>query len=772
MATMASFVKILEALGAYDIAEASSHKHWTFYTAKYRTPAGEHEAGYLSLNYECPLSEGSLANKAAWRRLTKANWYTAVVTAKSPLAANLDRTSEVFGSKTATTSRRLLAEYVLQGIMPSTQIDDYEYFIEPDIFDSSGKDHHALQYLVRRLTGDDIGAEREAIATILVAPAGLGKTTLSRSLVKRFLDRKELIIPVLVESAQWQNLINLTLPNVLNAALLQIAPSAGRLTNPELFQLLVREQLLVPIFDGFDELCLHPNSNYTPSGLISDLLDLVGDAGAHILITTRETFWEKYQHVVPSERISISRLKGFSNIQRKNFFRKRLKDDSNRDVANRIASTVSSGLYGKAIGEEGERAKGIPLLLELIALYCDQNDQATFAPGDKDPMGHLLLAFCERENVRQKLNIESSVQMEIFEELFKDFPGDIKRDDLRLYVEDKVPTIQADALARFESHAFLAPGEHLRPRFEALRVYFIARWLANRLLDAEGKPMNGALPEVLEQNAYGGTDVFDFLIDRFVDLEPSKVRAAIRHACEMISVRAVWQGAFSALFHLVDKIANSKLNNKKERTKFVLDHLCMDAGKHELKNAAIYGQISGLDFSGLRVEGCSFKDLEFRNCAFDEETAFINCEFTGELHFESCQGAGKSQRHKIVCSDAAEAAWSKAAGRVAAVVITESLARSAFREILRKFVGQFGINSIKDADKNSGAIGRNIARDAAWAALIKHGIIGRHEISGVSEGGLHIIDEPEVRHEVRSFIDNAALGPKLAGALQTLVSGR
>src|SRR5262249_36834763 len=76
-------------------------------------------------------------------------------------------------------------------------------------------------------------------------------------------------IPILVESAQWQNLINLTLPNILNAALLQLVPDAGSLTNSKTFQLLIREQLLVPIFDGFDELCLHPNSDYSPASVLT-----------------------------------------------------------------------------------------------------------------------------------------------------------------------------------------------------------------------------------------------------------------------------------------------------------------------------------------------------------------------------------------------------------------------------------------------------------------------------------------------------------------------
>jgi hypothetical protein len=124
-------------------------------------------------------------------------------------------------------------------------------------------------------------------------------------------------------------------------------------------------------------------------------------------------------------------------------------------------------------------------LLELIALYVDGNPNATFAPTTSDPIGPLLEAVCERENERQKLGISVAKQMMIFEELFRDFQDDISRTDLSLYVELYAPEATGGALERFESHAFFSPGNDVRARFETLKVYFVARWLANRLESAD-----------------------------------------------------------------------------------------------------------------------------------------------------------------------------------------------------------------------------------------------------------------------------------------------
>lgn len=769
MQAPAKFHGVLESLGGFDYQLIAEDKNWDLVSVKYRTPAGNLPAIYLCLASDCPLTEASKSNLTTWGR---AGAYTVFVTTKSRLANDLERTAKIFGGKTATTPRSLLFENVMSSLAPRAEkVEEFKYFIPPEIELPKGEKlpkgeiRPALSYLADALGSIQSISSARACAEILVAPAGLGKTTLCRAIARKLLDSETHTIPILVESAQWQNLINLTLPNVLNAALLALIPEAGRLTNAKLFQLLVREQLLVPIFDGFDELCLHPNSNYSPAGLLTELIELVGDAGARMLITVRETFWDKYGTGVPADRIERVNLQGFSNDQRQRFFIKRLSNPAERNIANRVAKEIGTRLYEGDVQQDPlqkDRASGIPLMLELVALYVEGNPEATFAPASHDPLGPLLSSVCDRENLRQKLQITAEQQMSIFEELFRDHPGDIQRDDLKLYIEDTVPDVTADTVVRFESHAFFSPGQDVRPRFEILRVYFIARWLANRLEAAVAADIDKQTMQVLERSATGSSDVFDHLVSRFMAMEPRKARAAISHAFKMIRARQSWEGACSALFHLAQRLAHQKQSIKCDRTSSILEYLGIASSPPcEFSGVAIFGQVTGLDLTGIVFKSCVFKDLEFQNCTFSETTEFQKARFEGELKFENCERPGTAVLADCIFSAVADVAWAVQQGRAVKRVVSDETAIEAMREVLRRFVAPFGFTSIKETDRNSGSILKNLCRDTAWDELISAGIIHRHRISGVTGGGLNIDEAQALRHEVRNFLDNAVVGPTL-----------
>ncbi len=766
------FGDIVKALGATDTSPLEKSEHWEFYKVRYQTPAGFVVANYLSLAYGCPLQEASQKNLNKWRDLTgPTSTYTAIVTANSPLGTDLEKTTKQFRARATITSRDLLYQNVLSVFVPRLgSVSPGQYFVEPDIRLPDGETRPALSYIIGDLLASRDALSDQVCADVLVAPAGLGKTTLARAVANGISVSRQRAIPVLVESAQWQNLINLTLPNVLNAAILQQIPEAVGLTNQKLFQLLVREQLLIPIFDGFDELCLHPNSHYNPTTLITELLELVGDTGARIFITTRETFWETYGIGNAEGKIKRIDLQGFSNDQRKRFFTKRLKSPEERDIANRVAREIGERVYeGDVIRKEmqADRASGVPLLLELVALYVDGNPSATFAPSSRDSLGPLLESMCERENVRQQLNISAAQQMQIFEELFRDSPDDILRSDLAFYVQYTVPDVTKDVLLRFESHAFFSPGKDVRARFESLRVYFIARWLANRLEEAVEKPAyESSIAELLEKSASGDTDVFDFLVDRFFSMERKTARAAITHAIQMARPRPRSDRAVSALFHLAQRLAHRAENSKTGRTALLFDYLGMPS---PVKQLSVFGQISSLDLNGINFVSCFFKDVEFHNCTFNDLTLFSDCRFEGGLAFANCKLPGSVSLLNCTLSEDAEQEWDRQAGRASRSVITEKSAKSALREILRRFIGPFGFSTIKDANKNSGIIKRNPCGETAWGELIRAKILERHHISGVPEGGLHVSEDLEIRHEVRSFLDNAALGPRLQRVLEAIL---
>ncbi len=102
--------------------------------------------------------------------------------------------------------------------------------------------------------------------------------------------------------------------------------------------------------------------------------------------------------------------------------------------------------------------------------------------------------------------------------------------------------------------------------------------------------------------------------------------------------------------------------------------------------------------------------------------------------------------------------------------VNEETAKDAIREILRKFVTQFGYASLKESHRHTGPIVQNPCRAKAWEAFIREGIHERHRISGVTGGGLNVEEDHEIRHEIRNFLDNAAMGPRLKHVLSQIVS--
>ena len=766
--------EILEALGGKNIEVSDQSDQWAMLKVNFQTPAGFVKARYLYLAYDCPQLVASEANKQKWR---SGGEYTVIATTRSALSDDLAKTKIIFGGIAATNPRKLLVENVMQNLVSSNmESDNKNYFIHPIIKLENGKEVQAVSHIVETLKISKKHSEIKNWAEVLIADAGLGKTTVCRIVADELFKDDSNIIPILVESAQWQGLVNVSLPNILYNALLQLMPDALHLTNPKLFRLLATEQILIPIFDGFDELSVLPETNHSAENLLKQLSKLIGNSGAKVLMSARKTFWENNIDGVDGidkNKLNKLELLGFTNTQRQQFFKKRLKRSQDIDLANRISKEIGSRLYEDAVEGEREnknRASGIPLMLELIAVYVDHNDLAKFLPNSKDPIGPLLKSICDRENLRQKLKIPSTTQMKIFEELYVEFPKEFSKDELKFIVELHVPDVSSSKIERFSQHAFFATNNDMfDSKFETLRIYFVARWLARQLEDSLNKKMSNQTSKILKQNALGKGELFDELVIRIMEPGKKKYTATIKHAYEMITASEEWEGPCSALFHLSQEIALKNKITRFERSNVLLGLM---GTKNEERSAfnkvAVEGTISSLDLRETSFENCVFKNVEFYNCKFNKTTEFINSRFQGTLNFSNCSKVDNFVVSDCIFSTTAKGAVDKYCNN-AAHKVSRDAAIEALLNVLRKFKSQFGLSGIQSVNAKSGVVGKSPYRDVIYEALQSEGILKTHDITGVKNGGVHISEDESIRHEIKNFQDNALLGPTLKRVLSKII---
>ncbi len=126
------------------------------------------------------------------------------------------------------------------------------------------------------------------------APAGVGKTSLARKLVRKIvegIDRYRLI-PVFVEAEHWARLRVETLDDLwsmINNSLHHFHEEL-QVSRP-LFEHLLRAGHIAFIFDGFDELCGHSRAILSPRDVLQELEELGRESAAKIVLTTRTAYW-------------------------------------------------------------------------------------------------------------------------------------------------------------------------------------------------------------------------------------------------------------------------------------------------------------------------------------------------------------------------------------------------------------------------------------------------------------------------------------------------
>ena len=779
---MKHFQEILLTLGASATQLIKEHEDWDLWRADYKTPVSTVSGHYLYLKHKCPLKAANPASLSDWRALTGEVGYEVIVTPLSPLAGNLDQTNSAFRGKQSRTSKQLLLDSFLKEFSWKPLAEEEEYFIDPSVEQESGKTtHDATKFLISWF-GGRINTEKNSPIAILTANGGVGKTTVSRILASRIRRFDPSAIPILVESEQWRHLLqsNITLETLWDLAISSCFENAGRLlTNETALRVLVREGLFVVVFDGFDELCLNQSSSFRPKDVIGELIQLLTpedeDGHARILLTARETYWSSVKDEIDLSRIELFKLNGFDNDQRKRYFANRLENPAERDTAFRISSQISGGIYEgfKSDGPNEERFSGIPFILDLIARYVHENSDAEVNPYVSDPFEDLLTGICRRESRRQSLDLEPQLQFMLFEELFREYET-FSIDELKVYLGVICGVSDSGVISRFTNHVFLnrVDAGRFAPRYDVLKVYFVARFLASGLADLSRKTERSKIAKLLASNSTGKTQIMDWLTDQVRRMEDRSKIAAIAHARDIIFDKEnseVQRQSSMALFHLVNNLLDK--SDKRDRVARLAEFYAAEVlpSGWRFSQIALAGGVRGFDFSGCEFIRSSTADAEFRNCIFDADTSFKNCSFDGTLSFTNSRGEEDIQIVECSTSKEAEYVLDTIRRTGSRSELKRAFAEDALVRALKKFRRNFGFGSIQYRHRKTGFKPGNPYNETIWEELQRAGVIERHAISNVEEGGLNFADNKELRKEVGAFLDNGVLGPILKGLVARLI---
>ncbi|MFZ2124558.1 MAG: NACHT domain-containing protein [Rhodoferax sp.] len=785
---MSYFGEIIKTIGASTLTEKIKSDNWEFSEALFETPVGQVKGSYLYLNSRCNWSEATSTNLSNWAASCDSKGYQVVTAPSSALSSDLDRVARVFRATKAQTTRGLLLDsFGRQLSLGINGQSPNEYFIDPDLELPDGKSvANASSHLAQWLTDRPTKNSTEHPIAVLVADGGVGKTTLARVLCERLSSRGDNAYPVLVESAMWRDVVqsNLQLKVIIERSITNRYENASRLASSEdTFRALFRAGVFVLIFDGFDELCVHPGSTITPKQILEELTELskIEEDGfqSRIIITTRESYWQSISTEIDTTQLEIFKLRGFDNEKKKSYFQKRLKTSAGRDLAFRLAKQVGGAIYKNSSPEldTADRPSGVPFILDLIARYIEDNAEVQVVnPYEADPLANLLEGICRRENVRQRLGIDPYKQLELFEELFREYEDKITQSDLEIYAEIFCNVRDKETVNRLTNHVFFvnAGPSLLAARYEVLRVYFVARFLSNGLTNSNGNESRKKIANLLAAQSAGHTQVIEALVTQLQRHPRERLIDAIKQAYEIVAEQKTSSERVSsgiALSHIVMALIESQ-KTRADRTQELaaLFGINLTGNGFLFRGMSFSGTIGNLDLSNVTFQNCYFLNVSFNKCKFSQRSIFMNCEFNGSLAFTGCESAGDLQiADGSVLSKEAEYEFSLVHSGTARREVRISLAEDAAVRALRRFKSEFGFVVSQARRMTNGFRPGNPYNEKIWDALLSAGIVERHRIAGVTEGGLNIRVDKEVRREVSDFLDNGVLGGTLRGVISSVV---
>lgn len=706
-----------------------------------------------------------------------------------------------------------LNEY-LQGF-----VDFPGHFIEPE----AAEDGESIRLLsrIRKFFAERDDPKRIIAVT---AHAAVGKTTLARKIagemVRRSKDRvvRRGVIPVLLESGMWSEAIELSrISEEVSDAVLQILSRSGGfrgaewLLNPDVFSRLIRQGYIALIFDGFDELCAHPEIDFTARDGWDWLAQMAKDGESRMMITSRTAFWDQEvkDHAGGDDSIwSGITIYPFGEEQARTYFEKYFQPASHLQRSQVVGKvTTAFKAFKRIVDQEADGTANapsnsfirLPLCVNLIADAVN-----TLPPGESlllsqrsggDLVEPILLELLAREQQRQNLAVGPLAQLDIFRYAAFAAADGISRDDFAVYFDDKgekLGTLQEKErfYTKLMSHPFLQKSDKdgdLEFKHDFLRHHFRASYLSEWVRAAGEKSHIDFYGRFFEAPDAGNDDFYErcrkkfaakfvrreangkgVVLERMVALLVPDAKSIARLGQIYCDGRHTLEDAAkSFLFHAICELvkANKSLE-RKEAARRIFSLL--GAHRGVLSSLYIVGKVSGLDFSEMTVVDSCFEDSEFDS----------HCKAPKKI--EKSIFRGRLEGSRFFLNGAQIGMECRAEGEALAEFdqyghVDPNQKAERLRYLLRFGLQRFYIfqnrqfKQLKESSVRHAPFTQinNLCRVEILEQMRKMGIVEKKK---TSQGQCYEIT-PDAKPDVASFVEDGVTRGKVKAALEWLVAG-
>lgn len=764
-----------------DIPAATEKGSWELYRGRYKAHVVEVPFEVLYFFSDATKESVKRAAKLAFK--PKATFVVYAPSAKVlpsmkaefPAALGFWTTTEYLESFMASELKSYRA--ALERLRPSNYVDPV---VEPP----AGVDRRFPNPLELFLTDPETSREQEGGGSVAVvlAEAGHGKTYMCEWLVSKLASRSAGVLPIFVNSHQWQQLR----PEELSSLGTTILSSFRALGAPmpwvegqeELFlRVALKAGLFRVVFDGFDEYILRTPGGISAGDTLAALASLAADTGTRLIVTSRTSFWQAELPTLSSAtaapdvppNVFVYHLKPFGTDLAKSYFRLRFPNDS------KMVDAADATFRELARDDATFAGRGFVLL--LVADLIASGESLPSAGEREKPMIRLIRAHCDREIRRQQLPLTSDQQIEALRHfVFETIQGEEPNNDLLKYsIQLAAKELREDdvdgAIQKMAPHALIV-REAGRWRIRQPQV--LVALLAMHLIELSSADSMGRLLTTFSNRRLDpgiesdlAAMLTSLIIWRKPELEGQENGRKLIGAFFRASSGSVEALRHQVLRRLSTLIAlrvvdGASQSTHRERAKLLAS---LFPGSSYV-GAVFFGGIARFDWSGFTFKDCVFDNVRWSNCTFDGETVFHGCHLLGGSA-QYCKDFAESQWVSCFVDDAGRQFRDSESVRAGRKAYTEDLLKHDIASLLDKFLGRGGVGfrTVEAGDLLKGKLSAS-SHAATIVEVVRRELLDEHHISGGNKTGLHVRDE--VKEEMRALFANNVWTGKLSEALAEL----